>query len=131
MQHTKVHENRSTGSKEEYFKGFLQCISAWKTSGHVTNIKLAYYISLYVKAYIQNLVKKGQVVSKKNKFLFDLGPKSRNDVDLEYSFTFIYSSSCLHLPMFWSQAAIVSKKNSVFIFSSRKVLVLKFDLAVK
>ena len=46
----------------------------------------------------------------------DFGPKSRNDIDLEYSYTFIYSSSCLHLPMFRSQAAIDSKTSTVFTF---------------
>ena len=38
--------------------------------------------------------------------------------------------SCLHLPTFRSQVAIVSEK-SIFIFSNRKALVSKFDLAVK
>ena len=40
------------------YKAF-QNIWAWKPSGHVTNI----LISSYHKVYIQNLVKKGQVVS--------------------------------------------------------------------
>ena len=35
--HTKVHGNRSTGSKEEDFKAFYH-IWARKPSGHVTNI---------------------------------------------------------------------------------------------
>ena len=33
----------------------------------------------------------------------------RNDLDLQYSHTFIISISCLHLPTFRSQAAIVSE----------------------
>ena len=52
-------------------------------------------ISLYLKAFIQNLVHIGKVVSEKILFEFlyvhDLGPKSRNDLDLQYSHTFIYS----------------------------------------
>ena len=44
----------------------------------------------------------------------------RNDLDLQYSHTFIISISCLHLPTFRSQAAIVSEKSTVFTFSHRK-----------
>ena len=50
------------------------------------------FISLYLKAFIQNLVQIGKVVSKKILFEFvyvhDLGPMSRNDLDLQYSLTF-------------------------------------------
>ena len=41
--------------------------TARKPSGHVTLYKYV-FISLYLKAYIQNLVKKSQAVSEKNKF---------------------------------------------------------------
>ena len=44
----------------------------------------------------------------------------RNDLDLQYSQTFIISISCLHLQTFRSQAAIVSEKSTVFTFSHRK-----------
>ena len=44
----------------------------------------------------------------------------RNDLDLQYSHTFIISISCLYLPTFRSQAAIVSEKSTVFTFSHRK-----------
>ena len=44
--------------------------------------------------------------------------------------TFINSISCLHLPTFRSQAAIVSEKSIVLTFSYKKVYVTKFDLAV-
>ena len=49
-----------------------------------------------------------------------LGPRLSNDLDLKYSHTFINSISCLHLPMFKLQAAIVSEKSIVFTFSYRK-----------
>ena len=53
------------------------------------------FISLYLKAFIKNLVQIGKVVSEKIliEFLYvhDLGPRSRNDLDLQYSHTFIYS----------------------------------------
>ena len=45
--------------------------------------------------------------------------------------TFINSISCLHLPTFKSQAAIVSEKYDNFNFSYRDALVTKFDLAIK
>ena len=81
-------------------------------------------ISLYLKAYIENLVQNGPVVSEKRKCQFsyvnDLGPRSRNDLDLQYLHTFINSISCLHLPAFRSYAAIVSEKSIVFTFSYRK-----------
>ena len=73
---------------------------------------------MYLKAYIQNLVENGQVVSKKFSYINGLG--SRNDLDLQYSHTFINSISCLHLPTIRSQAAIVSEKSTVFIFPIEK-----------
>ena len=66
----------------------------------------------------------GSVVSEKIRFEFlyvhNLGPRSRNDLDLQYSHTFIKSFSCLYLPTFRSQASIVSEKLTVFTFSYRK-----------
>ena len=80
---------------------------------------------------MQNLVQIGTVVSGKIQFEFmyvhDLGPRSRNDLDLQYSHTFIYLMRCLLLPTFRSLAAIVS----VFTLSYREAYVTKFDLAVK
>ena len=75
---------------------------------------------------MQNLVQNGPVVSEKIRFEFlyihDLGPRSRNDLDLQYSHTFIKLFSCLYLPIFRSQASIVSEKMTVFTFSNRKSL---------
>ena len=48
-----------------------------------------------------------------------LEPRSRNDLDLQYSHNLINSISCLHLPPFRSQASIVSEKSTVFTFSYR------------
>ena len=55
-----------------------------------------------------------------NIYVLDLGQRSRNDLDLQYSHTFIYSL-----------AAIVPEKSTVSTFSHRKVKVTKFNLAVK
>ena len=72
------------------------------------------------ESFHKNLVQIGTVVSQKIKFEFlhvhDLGPRSRNDLDLQYSYTFIYSISCLLLLTFRSLAALVSEKSTVFIF---------------
>ena len=61
------------------------------------------------------------------KFLYvhDLGPRSSNDLDLQYSHTFIYSFRRLLLPTFRSLAAIVSEKSTVYTFSYRKAYVTK------
>ena len=76
----------------------------------------------------------GIVVSEKIRFQFfnvhDLGPKSRNDIDLQYSHTFINSIRCLLLPTFMSLAAIHSEKSTVFTFSHRNAYVTKFDLGL-
>ena len=62
---------------------------------------------MYLKADIQNLVKNCPVVSEKSKFQFsnvnDLGPRSINDLDLQYPHTFIKSIGLR------SQAAKVSE----------------------
>ena len=88
-----------------------------------------------MKACIQNRIQIGTVVSEKIWFDFlyvhDLGPRSSNDLDLQYSHTFINSIRCLLLLTFRSLAAIVSEKSTVFTFSYRKAYVTKFDLALK
>ena len=87
-----------------------------------------------MKAFIQSLIQIGKVVSERIQFellyVHNLGPRSRNDLDLQYSHIFIYSIRCLLQLTFKSLAAIVSGKSTVFTFSYRKALVTKFDLAV-
>ena len=79
---------------------------------------------LVPESFHKNLIKIGTVVSEKIRFEFlyahDLGPRSRNDLDLQYSHTFIFSSRCLLLLIFRSLAAIVSEKSTVFTFSYGK-----------
>ena len=90
---------------------------------------------VYLNAFIQSLVQIGKEVSEKIQFEFlyvhDLGPRSRNDLDLQYSHIFIHLIRCLVLLTFRSLAAIVSEKSTVFTFYYRKAYVTKFDLAVK
>ena len=82
------------------------------------------FISLNLKAFIKNLVQIGTVASEKIRFellyVHDLKPRSRNDLDLQYSLTFLNSLRCLLLPTFRSLAAIVSERSTVFTFSYRK-----------
>ena len=82
------------------------------------------FISMYLKASIQNFVKNGTVVSGKIRFEFlyihDLGPRSRNDPDPQYSHIFINSIRCLLLQTFRLLAAKVSEIPQVS----------KFDLAI-
>ena len=109
---------------EKIFKGFLPYMGMAAilvmglASCHQT------FISLYLKAFIKNLVQISTVVSEKIRFEFlyvhELGPRSRNDLDLQYSHTFKYSIRCLLLPNLRSLAAIVSEKSTVFTFSYRK-----------
>ena len=79
---------------------------------------------MYLKAFILNFVQIGTVVSEKIQFEFlyvhDLGPRSRNDLDFQYSHVFIYSIRCLLLLTFMSLAAIVSEKSTVFTFPIQK-----------
>ena len=94
-----------------------------------------HYLPLYLKACIQNRVQIGTVVSEKIGFEFlyehDLGPRSINDLDLQYSLTFINIIRCLLLPTFRTLAAKVSEISTILTFIYGKAKVTKFDLAVK
>ena len=121
--------------EKKIFEGFLPYMGVvailvmWPASCHQI------FISMYLKAFIQNLVHIGTVVSEKIQLEFlyvhDLGPRSRNDLDLQYSYIFIYSIRCLLLLTFMLLAAIASEKSTAITFSYRKAYVTKFDLAVK
>ena len=72
----------------------------------------------------KNLVQKVTVVSEKIQFeilyVHDLGQRSKNDIELQYSHTFMKSISCLYLPTFRSQGSIVSEKSTVSLFPIEK-----------
>ena len=82
------------------------------------------FLFLVPESFIKKLVKIDKVVSEKIRFEFlyvhDLGPIPINDLDLQYSHTFIYSIRCLLLQTFRSLAAIISEKSTVFTFYYRK-----------
>ena len=79
---------------------------------------------MYLKAYIQNLIKNGHVVTEKSKVSFlyvnDLGLRSRNDLDYSISVC-IYEFSGHRLQLFLN--------NSLLFYFIVKVT--KSDLAVK
>ena len=110
--------------EKKIFERVLTIYGRGSHLGHVTSIMSSDFHLLYLKAFVENLVQIGIVFSEKIRFKFlyihDLGPRSRNDLDLQYSHTFIYSIRCLLLLTFKSLAAIVSKKSTVFTFSYRK-----------
>ena len=88
---------------------------------HVTSIMSSDFHFLVSESFHENLVLIGEVVSEKIPFEFlyvhDLGPRSRNDLYLQYSHTFIYSIGLILLLTFMSRATIVSEKSTVFTFS--------------
>ena len=75
---------------------------------------------LVPESFHTNLVQIDTVVSEKIQFEFlyvhDLGPRSKNDLDLQYSHIFIYSIRCLLQVPFRSLAATVSEKITVITF---------------
>ena len=116
--------------EKKNFEGFYH-IWAWRPSwscdqDHVNNFHFLVPESFHTKFTPEwpNLVQNGTVISEKIWFEFlyvhDLGPRSRNDLDLQYSHTLIKSISCLYLPTFRSQASVISEKSTVFTFSYRK-----------
>ena len=104
--------------EKKIFKGFLPYMGMaailvmCPASCHQT------FISLYLKAFIQSLVQINTVFSEKIWFEFlyvhDLGPRSRNDLDLQYSHIFI-KSICIR-----SLAAIVSENPLFSLFPIEK-----------
>ena len=66
MQHTKFSGNRPAGSNEEDFEGFFTIYGHGGHLGHVNNSYKQIFISIYLKAYIQNLVKNALVFSEKS-----------------------------------------------------------------
>ena len=110
--------------EKKIFEGFFTIYGRGGHLGHVTSIMSSDFHFLVPESFHKNLVQIGKVVSEKIRFEFlyvhDLRPRSSNDLDLQYSHTFIYSIRCLLLLTFRSLAAIVSEKSIVVIFSYRK-----------
>ena len=117
MLQTKFLGNQSADSGEENFRRAFTIYGRCGHLGHVTSIMSSNFNFLVPESF---QTKFGSVVSEKIQFgisyVHDLGPWSRNDLDLQYSHTLIHSIRCLLLPTFWSLAAILSEKSTVFTF---------------
>ena len=124
MLHTKFRENRPAGSGEEDFLRVFTIYGRGGHLGHVTRIMLINFHFLVPESFHTKFGSEWPSVFEKIRFEFlyvhDLGPRSSNDLDLQYSHNFMKSISCLYLPTFRSQASIVSEKSTVFTFSYRK-----------
>ena len=123
MLHTNFPGYQPTGSGE-IFKGFLPFTIYGHGGhlGHVTGIMSSNFHFLVPESFHTSLVQNGTVVSEKIRLEFlyvhDLGLRSRNDLDLQYSHTFInlITCICLLLQTFRSLAAIVSENPHCFHF---------------
>ena len=78
-------------SEKRLFKGFLPYVGmvAILVMGPASCHQI--FISLYLKAFIKNLVQISEKIRFEFLYVHDLGPRSRNDLDLQYSHAFIYS----------------------------------------
>ena len=95
MLHTKFHGNQPAGSGEEDFYRVFTIYGHGGHLGHVTSIMSSDFYFLVPESFHKKFDQVGKVISEKIRFEFlhahDLGPRSRNDLDLQYSHTFIYS----------------------------------------
>ena len=102
--HTKLCGNRPDRSGEEDFKGFLPYMGMAAILVMCPASCHQIFIFLYLKAFIKKMVKIDTVFFEKIPFELsyehDLGPRSRNDLDLQYSHTFIYLIRLLLLLFF-------------------------------
>ena len=105
--------------ERKIFEGFYQ-IWAWRPSESYDQPHINILYFLLPQSLDKILVINGQVISEKSKFLFSyingLEPRSRNDLVLQYSHTFINSISCLYLPTFRSLMVTVTENSHCFHF---------------
>ena len=95
MLHTKCRGNRSAGSGEEDFQRVSTIYGYGGHLGHVTSIMSSDIHFLVPESFHKKNDTDRKVVSENIRFqflnVFHLGPRSRNDLDPQYSLTFIYS----------------------------------------
>ena len=110
--------------EKKSFERFFTIYGPGGHLGHVTSIMSSDFHFLVPESFHKKLVQIGCEVSEKIGFEFlyihDLGPRSKNDLDLQYSHTFIYSIRCQLLLTFRSLAAIVSEKSLFLLFPIKK-----------
>ena len=88
MLHSKFHGNRPAGSGEEDFYRVFTIFGHGGHLGHGTSIILSDFHFIVSESFEKKIG------------VHDLGPRSRNDRDLQYSHTFIYSIRGLFLLTF-------------------------------
>ena len=103
-----------------FLKGFYHIWVCWPSWSCDQPHVVRFSFPLYLKSFIQNSVKISTVVYEKIKFeclkVQTLGPRSRDDIGLQYSHIFMYSIRCFLLLPFRSLAAIVSEKSTINTF---------------
>ena len=94
MLHTKFHENCPAGSGGEDFLRVFTIYGRGGHLGHVTSIMSSDFHFLAPETLHTKFGSDRHSSSEKIRFEFlyvhDLGPRSKNDLDLQYSHTFIY-----------------------------------------
>ena len=104
--------------KKIFLKGFYHIYGHGGHLGHVTSIMSSDFHFLVPESFIKKLVQISTVASEKIWFEFlyahDLGPRSRNDIDLQYLLSFINSLRCLLLPTFRLQKFLKNPLFSLF-----------------
>ena len=119
MLHTNFLWKSACRFRRRFLKVFYH-IYDWRPSWSLDQQHVIRFSFPCTESYHKDLVQIGTVVSEEIWFEFlyvhDLGPRSRNDLDLQYSHTFIYSIRCLLLLIFRSLAAIFCEKSTVFHF---------------
>ena len=79
--------------EKKIFKGFFIIYEHGGHLGHVTSIMSSDFSFLVPESFHKKLVQIGKVVSEEIRFEFlyvhNLGPRSRNELELQYSHTFI------------------------------------------
>ena len=94
MLHTKFHQNRPTGSWKQDFLSTYTIYGHGSHLDHVTSIMLINFHFPVPQSTYKVWLKMAQWFLNKSKFQFlyvnNLGPRSRNDIDIQCSLTFIY-----------------------------------------
>ena len=126
MLHTKFCGKHPAGSGEEDFLRVLTIYGHDSVCnlGHVTSIMSSDFHFLVPESFHTKFGPDRQSISEKIQFEFlyvhDLGPRSKNDLDLQYSHILMYSIRCLLQPNFRSLAAIVSENPLFTLFPIEK-----------
>ena len=119
MIHTKFSGYRPAGSGEDFWRAFT-IYGRVGHLGHVTSIISSDCHFLVPESFLTKFASTLHSSFWENPFSFlyvhDLGPRSRNDLDLKDPLTFMKSIRCPLLPTFRYLAAILSEKIHYFHF---------------